>query len=701
MSRGAMAKVRSWIEDRRHRTVLAWTWFALILALSLELAVLSRLNRAVSGDAGFLFLALAAPAWGAVGALIVARTGNVVGWILMAVATTMVGSPAAEQYILFSLITSPGSLPLITVAARIGSLTMAFLWGIGLLFLLYPTGRALSARWRPVIWLLLVGAAIHALGWQVRLDDADRAVLMGPWTEHGVSLQNRFAVPALGWVWEVGVGMALVASGLGIASLVIRYRRARGEERAQLRWLSLVGILVVIAFFAGVTTPLGDGDVAFFAIFMCIVFGIPAACAIAILRYRLYDIDVVISKTLVFGGLALFITVVYVGLVVGVGALLGRSDNIALSIGATAIVAVLFEPVRARVHRGANRLVYGERATPYEVMAGFSARVSDTVSIDDVLPGIAAAAGEGVGAGDVAVRVFLPDGTERVERWERGDRRVRAEAARFLVRYQGEAIGEIDVRKPVDEPMRDAERALLDDLAGQAGLAMHNVRLTEELAIRLRELDEQSAAIRASRERLVTARDAQRRGLQRDLHEGPERQLSRIGEAVAVASRPDDLDPLLEDANATLESLRDLARGIFPPLLADQGIVPALEAHIRKVGANATVEPEPGFAARRFDADTEACLYFCGLQAIQNVIRHADNAACIVRLATDGDALTFEIADAGPGFDPDTTARGMGLDIMQDRVDALEGDLRVIGGPGAGTTIVIRIPVRAREQVVA
>ena len=155
----------------------------------------------------------------------------------------------------------------------------------------------------------------------------------------------------------------------------------------------------------------------------------------------------------------------------------------------------------------------------------------------------------------------------------------------------------------------------------------------------------------------------------------------------------------MDQANATLDGLRDLARGIFPPLLAEQGVVPALMAHIRKVGANATVEALAAFGGRRFDPDTEAGIYFCCLQAIQNVIRHADNAPCVVRLDLDGDMIAVEIRDEGRGFDVAATPRGMGLEIVQDRVDALEGALEVTSAIGVGTTVSIRIPSRQLEAV--
>ena len=155
------------------------------------------------------------------------------------------------------------------------------------------------------------------------------------------------------------------------------------------------------------------------------------------------------------------------------------------------------------------------------------------------------------------------------------------------------------------------------------------------------------------------------------------------------------LDALTARANDTLEGLRDLARGIFPPLLADKGVVAALEAHIRKVGANAEVHATPTFTAQRFDADVEACLYFCALQAIQNVMRHAGNTACTWNSRPTARAIRFSLSDRGPGFDPTTTPRGMGMDIMQDRIDALEGTLVVTSAPGAGTTIAGTVPIEA------
>ena len=569
--------------------------------------------------------------------------------------------------------------------ASIG-LSLAFF----LIIQLFPSGRPLSPRWRVLVWLTIATAAVSfaipALG------VVPEFPVNFPGVVHPLQLLSAGTATALDGLAGVATVVLFIACAVEIA---LRYRRSSGDERAQLKWFAAATVVAAIGFTIGILM-IPSGPAAVFALLTPLI---PVAAGIAILKYRLYDIDVVISKTVVVAMLAVFIAVVYIVIVVGIGTLAGNTTSPTLSIAATVLVAVLFQTVRVRAQRLANRLVYGERATPYEVIAGFSERVADTVSTDLVLPQMAEAAGRGVGAIEASVRVRLPGGLERTERWSSAGVDVDRAAAPWTITigYQGEPVGDLTVTKPANDPVSPAEQSLLRDLGAQAGLALHNVRLTEELGIRLRELDEQAAALRASRERLVTARDAQRRGLQRDIHEGPERQLLDIRQRLHGVDEPEELDDLIAHANDTLDGLRDLARGIFPPLLAEQGIVAALRAHIRKVGANATVEEAIGFADRRFDADIEAGGYFCCLQAIQNVIRHANNAPCVVALSLDRDEIAFEIRDDGAGFDVATTPRGMGLQIVQDRVDALEGTLEVTSGRGRGTQIAVRLPVHELE----
>ena len=629
------------------------------------------------------------------------RPENPLGWMLLAIGASFALSPGS--YGRYSILVA--SLPLGRWALGFDQWT--WVPAIGLIgtytILLFPDGHLPSPRWR---WL---GRLIFAT-----LTIASIAVLFSetpiPVTRT-LSVDNPFGIHTLNPILDplqlvvLLIPVCIVASAVG---LVLRFRRSTGIERQQIKWLAFAAgtiatlylIVMAVTMRYSVTDtpqPTWLDPIQIYTVFSFAL--IPISIGFAVLRYRLYDIDIVISKTVVFGLLVGFITLVYVAVVVGIGTVLGDPRDPALSVAATALVALLFGPVRERVRRFANRLVYGKRATPYEVMAGFAHRVSGSVSVEDVLPEMAEVASRGVGARAARVRVALPGGAERTRIWPEDGPSADDDYDRSLdVMYQGDAIGAIEVAMPANEPLRpDAER-LLDDLAAQAGLALHNVRLTEELAIRARELAVQTEGLRVSRERLVTARDAQRRGLERDIREGPERQLREIRDELdGVALDGPDAEPRLDGltarANDTLEGLRDLARGIFPPLLADKGVVAALEAHIRKVGANAEVRASDVFTAQRFDADVEACLYFCALQAIQNVMRHADNTACTVELAVDGTAIRFAISDAGSGFDPTTRPRGMGMDIMQDRIDALEGTLVVTSTPGDGTTIAGTVPI--------
>jgi signal transduction histidine kinase len=435
---------------------------------------------------------------------------------------------------------------------------------------------------------------------------------------------------------------------------------------------------------------------------------------IAVLKHRLYDIDIVINKTVVFGTLGAFITAVYVAIVVGVGAVIGSGNkpNLGLSILATAIVAVAFQPVRERVQHFANRLVYGNRATPYEVLAEFSGKVAETYATEDVLPRMARTVAEGTGAAHA--EVWLRSGTELrpAGSWpEGGAADSRSHIAldgqlpdfegvdhAIAVRHQGELLGALTVTKPAGEPLTPAEEGLLSDLASQAGLVLRNVGLSSELLARLDEL-------KASRQRLVAAQDETRRRLERDLHDGAQRQLvtmkSRLALAKSAARRdPAETKELLatvkEEAGEALEALRDLARGIYPPLLADQGLVVALEAQARKAPVPVEVHCEN---VARYPQAIEAAVYFCCLEALQNVAKHAQATEITIELSASGGALGFSIVDNGVGFDSGVLTIGSGLQNMTDRLEALDGSLQVISDAGMGTTVSGTVPVKALEPV--
>jgi signal transduction histidine kinase len=669
-------------------------------------------NRAaaVLGGLGLLL-------WSSVGTVIVRKTGNPIGWFFLGIGLSTALGFFGDDYASASYRNGPVPLlPGTDWVALLSSVGIIAPMLLPLLFLLFPTGGPPSPRWRLVLLPWMTGA-ILILAWAF-LRPGDIAGCIDPASCPMIySVPNPIGLPLPGALTDLiqvlSVSLLLLSAALAIASLVVRYRRSGGIERQQLKWILLVGLLLAVLFtvMAVVQSMLpGEADQLDWlwnAFILLLLVGIPVAAAFAILRYRLYDIDVVISKTLVYGGLAVLIGVVYVGIVVVVGQAIGAgTDQAALRIGATALIALAFEPARSRLQRWANRLVYGSRATPYEVMSEFGRRMAEVPSAEVVLRDMAEAARAGVGASAATVSVVLPDGLRSVtvpDDGPGGDIETDID-----VMHAGQSVGTLSVVKPQNEPLRPAERSLLHDLAGHAGLALHNVRLTEELRQRVEELAAQTDELNRSRQRIVAARDAQRRRLEHELRDGVASDLAAIqtallADAELVTSDPEavveSIDELGGRANAALEELRDVARGIFPPLLADKGLAAALESHIRKMGLDAAIRIDPMVADTRFDPSVENAVYFCCVQALQNAQRHATSAHVDVELDRDAEDLRFVVMDRGPGFDPATIRGGEGMQIMRDRVAALDGVLDINSKPGAGTMVTGRVPVRHLEAV--
>jgi signal transduction histidine kinase len=637
-----------------------------------------------------------------IGVLVVRRQpGNRIGWLFLLLGGLGELWAFSQGYATYGLVTSPGSLPFANFAAWV------YQWSLGVLlvvfvpiFLLFPDGRTLSPRWRVVLWAWVAGSILVAFAFAFTGHDIQ---LADP--KKGVYVRNMFGLyGSRSLVDAVGSIGGLVVMATAIAAcveIVLRFRRSDDDTRQQIKWLAYVGIAFLASFIAsmvvlGVT---GTDDVDWagnlaFAIYSTILLvGLPAACGVAILKYRLYDLDVVVKKTVVFGLLALFISLVYVVVVGGVGAVAGSGGNTVASFAAAAVLAIAFQPVRERARRFADRLVYGKRASPYEVLTEFSGQVAGAYSTEDVLPRMAQILAAGTGADTARVWLHV-DGRLRPEAiWPArmlaagpapGDAPLTDETV-VEVRDRGDLLGALSVHMPANDPMTPARERLVHDLAGQAGLVLRNVRLVEEL--------------RASRQRLVAAQDEERRKIERNIHDGAQQLLVALTVQLRLAQQLTDRDPAtakellagLQDATGqALEDLRDLARGIYPPLLADKGLATALASQARKAAVPTSVEAE---GVGRYARDVEATVYFCTLEALNNVAKYAGASRADVTLRAVDGHLEFRVHDDGAGFDAGATVYGTGLQGMADRLDAVGGALEVDSAPGEGTTVTGRLPV--------
>jgi signal transduction histidine kinase len=701
---------------------LLWAATLVVAGAGLALLVWDWSTPVPSGSFGVRgFSGLWAVGFGSVGALLTwRRPGHPVGWVFAAAGMLAAVDFASFEYALAAVVGHRG-LP---AGEYVGWLQL-WIWVpfVALitvyLFLLFPDGRLPGPRWRLVSWLA-GGFGVMAI--------TGLAIIPGT-VVNLRALRNPFGVdPATASDAAIVAGLAGLLGCVVLAawSLFARSRQGTSVERQQIRWLAYSGCLVAVTLVPSAILSLSSGVAARIAegALMVAILTVPAAVAVAVLRYRLYDLDIVVRKTVVAGLVAAAFTAIYALVVVAVSAVTGRPGSSPLTFAAAALAAVLLQPVRVRAGLLADRLVYGRRASPYEVLSEFSGQMAGTYSVADVLPRMAAMLGEATGA-------------ERAEVWMRtgGAKRLaaawpapvppagppggpaaapdpelpaapvmvpaalaapasaavpQASSAQggrtrdFEVEHQGERLGSLRVISSPREPLTPAGERLVQAVAGQAGLVLRNAALIEDL--------------RASRQRLVAAANEARRGLERDLHDGAQQQLIALRITLGLARQvmhdsPDEAAGLLaqteHQAEGALAELRELARGIYPPLLAGLGLRAALEARADKAALPVTVQAD---GTGRYSQDIEAAVYFCILEALQNVAKYAQASAARVILGRDGKFLVFTVEDDGTGFDQAKTSMGTGLQGMTDRLAALGGTLMITSAPGRGTKVTGRVP---------
>jgi signal transduction histidine kinase len=676
---------------------LAWTSWGIYVLLAATAVALVLIGPGGSltgaGVIGVLAFMVAFLAMATVGGLVAWRQPrNAIGWMLLIVSICAAILFVSSQYATLAA-QRPASLPGARWAAWISNWVwiVPISFPLSFLLLLFPDGRLPSARWRPFAWSAGAYLALSTLVFALAGGSAGGLRVGDP---IGIDALRPVATFMDGPGFVVFLAIIIVS----LVALVMRFRQADGVQRRQIKWFAWAGAVAVALFLSqGALDALGARGILFRVIVPASAFLIlPLGVGMAILRHRLYDIDVVINRTVLYAVLGALITALYVGIVVGIGTLVGSRGNLFLSILATAIIAVGFQPLRVRARHLANRLVYGKRATPYEVLSEFGERLAGSYGTDDALPRLARVVGEGVGAQRSIVWLRIGGALRPAAAWPGDDRASElpgrtgdpeaADDQAFEVRHQGESLGAISVAMPPREPLTPTGHKLLQDLAAQAGLILRNVRLIEEL--------------RSSRQRIVAAQDEERRRLERDIHDGAQQQLVALAVKLRLVEKLARQDPERTEQMATqaktelqqaVEDLRDLARGIYPPLLADKGLPAALEAQARKAPLPVAVMRN---GVGRYSQEVEAGIYFCVLEALQNAAKYSEATSVTVRLEREDAHLVFEVADDGRGFDPSSTPKGSGLQNMSDRVEALGGTFEVASSPGDGTTVRGRLPVR-------
>jgi signal transduction histidine kinase len=647
-----------------------------------------QLLSAASITEGFPIIPLGVVLSAVVGALVLTRhPRHRIGWLLsIAAAGVAAGFVASGCAYWLLAMRDPDA-----VAAGHAAAWVAQVFGASYalpltcaVFLLVPDGRLLSRRWRPVM-VLLVASYVLWLG-----------VLVFGVRPRQVYADGIRPGPVAGDLLDLSATMLLVVVIAAAVALVLRLRRSTGVQRQQVRWIMAAGVLIAVGLVAlGVYQIFVRNDAPWYVLLPLYIgyASVPVVTGIAILRYRLYDIDVIINRAVVLAVLAGFVTVGYVAVVVVIGAALGTTvlDRFWPSLVALVVVALAFQPLRQRVLRLADRLVYGDRAVPYEALADLNRRLGRTPAPSDLLPELAQAVARSVGAARTSVRLDVPGGDGLHAAWPAGSvagpagsvvwpaGAESAPDAEFEVRDRGEPLGAIAVAMPPGRGLRPAERRLLADFAEHAGLAFRNLALDAELQARVEHLGRQSADLAASRHRLLATRDDERQRIAAIIDREVLTHLRPIPAAIDLLDGPDTrsadsvLGRLEAATTAGLDALRDVTQGLFPAALARRGLVPALRAHLVRTGQAADIDVAASLAGQRFADRVESAAYFCAVAMLRRLatpdrLTLGVQAGSLVLEATihgDPDPVT-QGEPAGPGRPIDWTA-------MTDRVEAAGG----------------------------
>lgn len=680
---------------------VARVWAAIAVALMLLNLVLAVRYVAITGDAtGFLshqlLLPLSTVVYALLGvAVITHQPVNPIGWLFLVTGTAYALTALSAGIIAYgSSLPAAISPALADLALWLGNWIWlpATILPTTFVFLLFPDGRLPSPRWRPVAWAVGLGLALIAVG---------LALYPGPVESWGTG-PNPYALAGADAILDLlitaGSALLLIGGVGSILAVLFRYRLSRGIERQQMKWLAYVAAIIVIFMFVSVPVWLTGGlsdpvamevNIALTNVVMLLI-GI--AAAVAIVGYRLYDIDILINRTLVYGVMTGIILLIYT-LVVGAASILfGSQGNWLLALGATGLVAVLFLPIRNRLQRGVNRLLYGQRDEPFEVMAWLGQRLEQTITPDSAYPTIVETVAQAMRLPYAAIQIPRDGQRRTVDSYGKPGN----DLVSYDLTHQGEIVGWLQVgRRAPDEALNPADERLLRNIARQAGAAVHNAQLTADL--------------QRSRQQIITSREEERRRLRRDLHDGLGPSLASLLLEARVLRRMirDDQDAaeklaeeMQADIRTTIEDIRRVVHELRPPALDDLGLAAAVQVMAAKIGREENqgngavgglrVEVDAPSDLPQLPAAVEVAAYRIIQEALTNVVHHAQARCAVVRLRLDRQLL-IEVADDGVGINGGRVG-GMGLRSMRERAAELGGSFSIEPAPGGGTIIRAALP---------
>ncbi|TYB38473.1 GAF domain-containing sensor histidine kinase [Micromonospora sp. AP08] len=611
---------------------------------------------------------LAFPLVGAV--IAVHRPANRVGWLFLAVGVLQFGAAVLDGLAQHTLTTCPGCpMGPVLVLAQNALFAVAWVCATTYPLLLFPDGRPPSPRWawiRPAttVALVVVVASVVVTPGRVIEDDA---------------AANPFGVPALAGLAPLITNVTLFAllalTLAAMASFIVRWRRAGGVDRRRLAWLALAALIFIGTTLTGLLVDRWTAPWVGALLESVGIAALPVATGMAVLRANLFDIATVLDRTLTYTALSAIVVVTYLGCLAVTSALLDPAGSRGSSLVATAVVAVSLNPVKDRLMSGIDRLLFGDRDRPYEVVTRLAERLSRTEALEELLQTVTE-----------TLTTMLRVPYARVVPGDLVD--PPADAHPFPLVSNGRQEGILLVgRRGGDTPFEARELDLLGDLAGQIAVAVRAARLEEDL--------------RESRERIVRAREEERRRLRRDLHDGLGPLLAAASLQVDVLAERVAADPTAHPLATKIKSVigqsvsdvREIVHGLRPPSLDDLGLPGVVREHaaaLRATGLDVDVDCDHDL--RVTSAAVEVAAYRIVTEAMTNVARHARATTCRVRMALRDGLLRLEVADDGCGLVV-PHRDGVGLSSMRERADELGGTFVVEPRSGGGTSVRAELPV--------